>query len=106
MNTENPTVTLRALDSSRGVAWLIDGWNVFKRNPGVWVLITLHIIVLNILIGMLPMVGLLTTLFVPVIAGGLLLACMRVDDGGEIEVGMLFDGFRSPAFSKLVMLGV
>jgi uncharacterized membrane protein len=104
-NSGSPT-TIRSVDSGRGVNWLTEGWALFKRNPGVWIAILLIWMVLSIVVGMIPLVGLAMNLVAPVMTGGLMMACRRLDEGGTIGVEALFEGFKEPVFSKLVILGL
>jgi uncharacterized membrane protein len=99
--------TIRSVDSGRGVNWLTEAWDLFKRNPGIWIAIIVIWIVLSIVVGVMPLVGsIATNLFAPVISGGLMMACKRLDEGGDIGVEAMFEGFKGPAFSKLVILGL
>lgn len=79
----------------RGWAWIAEGWGLFKRQPGMWIGIVLLLFVIFIAAAFIPIVGgLLMTLFGPVFAAGVMIACKALDGGGELELGHLFAGFR------------
>ena len=45
------------VDAGRATAWLSGGWRLFNKAPGVWVAITIVLIVIHLLLAMLPFVG-------------------------------------------------
>lgn len=86
--------------------WIRQAWELFKRNPGIWIGIVVLWIVISGVLGAMPLLGLVTNLFTPVVMGGLMQACRRQAEGGDVSLDALFEGFRSPALSKLILLGV
>ncbi|HEX7219873.1 MAG TPA: BPSS1780 family membrane protein [Burkholderiales bacterium] len=91
--------------ASHGWSWIAEGWELFKRQPGMWIGIVLIAFVIFVAAAMIPVVGgLATTLFGPVFAGGVMIGCKALDTGGELELGHLFAGFKERT-SKLVGVG-
>lgn len=81
--------------ASHGWSWIAEGWELFKRQPGMWIGIVLIAFVIFVAAAMIPVVGgLATTLFGPVFAGGVMIGCKALDTGGELELGHLFAGFK------------
>ena len=81
--------------ASHGWSWIAEGWELFKRQPGMWIGIVLIAFVIFVAAAMIPVVGgLATTLFGPVFAGGIMIGCKALDTGGELELGHLFAGFK------------
>lgn len=81
--------------ASHGWSWIAEGWELFKRQPGMWIGIVLIAFVIFIGAAMIPIVGgLATTLFGPVFAAGIMIGCKALDTGGELELGHLFAGFK------------
>jgi uncharacterized membrane protein len=79
----------------RGWAWIAEGWELFKRQPGMWIGIILVLLVIFIAAALIPVVGgLAMTLFGPVFAAGIMIGGKALDGGGELEFGHLFAGFR------------
>ena len=81
--------------AGRGWSWIAQGWELFKRQPGMWIGIVLLGFVIFIAAAFIPVVGgLAMTLFGPVFAAGIMIGCKALDGGGELELGHLFAGFR------------
>ena len=81
--------------ASHGWNWIAEGWELFKRQPGMWIGIVLIAFVIFVGAAMIPIVGgLATTLFGPVFAAGVMIGCKALDTGGELELGHLFAGFK------------
>ena len=81
--------------ASHGWNWIAEGWELFKRQPGMWIGIVLIAFVIFVGAAMIPIVGgLATTLFGPVFAAGIMIGCKALDTGGELELGHLFAGFK------------
>src|SRR5688572_13815162 len=88
-----------------GWTWIADGWDLFKRQPGMWIGIVLLLFVIMIAAALIPIVGgLLMSLFGPVFAAGIVAGCKTLDTGGELEIGHLFAGFREKT-GTLVAVG-
>ena len=81
--------------AGNGWSWIAEGWELFKRQPGLWIGMVLLAAVIFIAASLIPIVGpLATTLFGPVFAAGVMVGCKTLDSGGELELGHLFAGFR------------
>ena len=86
----------QSVPAGNGWTWITDGWELFKRQPGMWIGMVLIAFVIFILAALIPVVGgLLLSLFGPVFAAGFMIGCKALDSGGELELGHLFAGFRS-----------
>lgn len=94
----------RTVQASRGFGWFGDGFVLFKRSPWIWILNTIIFFVIFILLGMIPIVSLLSSLLSPVIVAGLMLGCQALDKGEQLEVSHVFAGFQKNT-AKLVGLG-
>ena len=85
----------QARPASHGWDWIAEGWELFKRQPAMWIGIVLIAFVIFIGAALIPIFGgLLMTLFGPVFAAGIMAGCKALDTGGELEIGHLFAGFR------------
>lgn len=91
----------QSLPAGNATAWIGAGWNLFKQQPGMWILAIIILLVL----GIIPIVNLVLTLLGPVVVGGLMIGCRSIEEGNGLEVGHLFAGFREHA-GKLVLVGV
>ena len=85
----------QAQPAGHGWSWIAEGWELFKRQPGVWIGIVLIAFVIFILVALIPFVGgLLLSLFGPVFGAGIMIGCKSLDSGGQLEIGHLFAGFK------------
>lgn len=96
----------RGLEAARGWAWIVEGFELFKRKAGIWILITIILGVVFIGLTLIPVVGMLASwALYPVFAGGIMLGCHSLAQQGELEVGHLFSGFRIRT-GDLVVIGL
>jgi uncharacterized membrane protein len=105
---QSPTgsATGRAVEAGQGVEWLREGWQLFLKNPGVWIAIAVIALVIFLVLGFIPMIGqLAANLLAPVIGAGMLIGCRALVRGDELKVEHLFAGFRHNT-GNLVLLGV
>ena len=101
-----PAPSPRAVDADRGLAWWSEAWRLFTPAAGVWLLIIILLIILNIVLAAVPLVGHVSgQLLFPIFAGGLMLGCRAVDRGEPMTVGHLFAGF-STRTGPLFILGL
>jgi uncharacterized membrane protein len=78
-----------------GWTWITQGWELFKRQPGMWIGIVLLLLVIMIAAAFIPFIGgMAMSLFGPVFAAGIVSGCKALESGGELEIGHLFAGFR------------
>lgn len=96
---------IKSTEASRGAAWLIEGFEYFRRNALAWIGIVLIIIVISIASGVIPLAALVLQFLTPVFMGGLIMGCREISQGGGLKVNHLFAGFSEYA-GKLVLLGV
>jgi len=81
--------------AANGWTWIAEGWELFKRQPGLWIGIILLLLVIFIAAAFIPIVGnLAMTLFGPVFAAGIMVGCKALDSGEDLELAHLFAGFR------------
>jgi uncharacterized membrane protein len=95
----------RAVAAGRGWSWIVQGWDLFKRQPGLWIGITITLFVILFALGLIPLLGpLANAVLWPVLSAGLLLGCRALAEGGNLEFGHLFAGFRE-RFGTLIAVG-
>lgn len=94
----------RAVGAGQGWAWIAGGFDLFKGKPGTWILIVIVLGVLFIAMALVPFLGSLAAVVLyPVFAGGIMLGSQAQRQGGLIEVGHAFAGFRNRAGDLLVV---
>jgi uncharacterized membrane protein len=85
----------RSRPAGQGWAWIAEAWNLFKRQPGMWIAMIVVLGVIVIVAAMIPFIGSLALMvFFPAITAGLVIGCRALDEGGQLEFGHLFAGFR------------
>jgi len=96
----------RAVAVGNAFEWLRQGWALFVVNPGLWIAMTIVLLVVLIGLSIVPLVGTLAAnLLTPLLAAGMLLVCRKIANGETPQIPDLFAGFKLNT-SELVMLGV
>ena len=96
----------RTVDAGRGWDWIVEAFALFRRQPGMWILIVLLAGILFIAISIVPVLGsLASVLLFPIFGAGLMLGCKALDQGGALELAHLFAGFKQRT-GDLVLVGV
>jgi uncharacterized membrane protein len=86
----------RAVPAGNGWTWIASAWELFKRQPGMWIGMILLLAVILIVASLIPVAGgLIITLFAPVFAAGVVIGCRTLEEGHPLEIAHLFAGFRS-----------
>jgi uncharacterized membrane protein len=96
----------RAVDSGRGWGWLRDGWSLFRRHAGMWIVLGIVFFLILIAIALVPILGTFALILLsPVFVAGLMVGCQTVARGGDLELAHLFAGFRRNT-GQLMLIGV
>ena len=79
----NVAPTARSVDAGRSVEWFKAGWNLFLKNPGVWIAISVIMLVVVFVLSMVPVIGQIAVLVtLPIAGGGLVLFAMAAGFAG------------------------
>lgn len=93
--------------ASHGWTWIAEGWELFKRSPGIWIGIVLLLFVIMIAAAFIPFIGgLAMSLFGPVFAAGIVIGCRALERGEQLEIGHLFAGFRERTGTLIAVGGI
>jgi hypothetical protein len=96
----------RAVAGSHGWKWIRDGFVYFRRQAGMWIVLTLIFFGLIAATNLVPGVGwLVSALLIPVFVAGLMTGCRTIELGGELELSHLFAGFRHQT-GQLLLVGL
>ena len=99
-------VAPKSVSVGRGWGWIADGFSLFKRSPGSWILTVLIWLVIMIGVSLIPLLGQIALMLTTYIfIGGIMLGCRAQDDGKPFEINHLFAGF-SNSTSSLLLLSV
>lgn len=95
----------RGVAAGHGWAWIAQGWDLFKRQPALWIGMLVTMFLVLMLLAFIPLLGALANAVLwPVLEAGLLIGCRALDQDGSLEFGHLFAGFRE-RFGTLVAIG-
>lgn len=87
---------IKGLPAGSGVSWIKRGFDLFKQNPLIWIVILILYFAISMVANFIPFVGALAfTLLYAVFVGGLMMGCAAQDRGEELEIAHLFAGFKS-----------
>lgn len=96
------------VDAGRGWRWIVEGWQLFARAPGIWIVLLLIYLGINMVLSLIPLIGGLAYLLLsPVLTGGILYGADAQARGETLEISHLFRGFQDQGrMGPLVMLGL
>lgn len=98
---------MHKIPAQTGWRWFTQGFSLFRKQPAEISTLFLSYLFLMLGIGFVPVVGqILPLLLVPVFSMAFMQACLQIEQGKRIFPNLLLTGFRSPALSRLLMLGV
>ena len=85
----------RGVEAGRGYAWVTEGWEIFKLNAGMWILVCLVWGLITIVLNVIPVVGRFAfALIAPMFSAGVILGCRHLREGRTFGIGALFEGFQ------------
>lgn len=95
----------RVVEAGRGWQWIVEGFALFRKNPLMWIALTVVLVLIWMVSFLIPLIGpLLFNLLSPVLFAGLMMGCRAVERGEELELAHLFAGFRKNP-TALVTIG-
>jgi len=93
-----PPAVARSVPAGNGASWWGEAWRLFTPSVGMWLGVTVILIVISVVLSAVPIVGNLAgQVLYPVFAGGLMLGCRAIDRGEPLTLGHLFAGFSTRA---------
>ncbi len=94
----------RVLPSSRGAAWLAEGWRLFQSAPLSWIALVLAYWVIMSVISMIPLAGaVVVTTLVPGLSAGFMSVARAAERGERLQPGLLLSAFRTDARRQIVL---
>src|ERR1044071_2211458 len=75
----------RGVSAGRGWDWIVGGWDLFKKNPGMWIGLVVVGAIIMIVLAFIPFIGSLALMVLgPVFGAGVMLGCRALAEGGEL----------------------
>ena len=97
----------RVVAAGRGWQWLVEGFGLFRKNPAMWIALTIVLALLWVVSFIIPVLGpLLFNLLSPVLFAGLMIGCRALANGEPLEIAHLFAGFKQQAAPLVTVGGV
>jgi len=98
---------MEKLPANTGWLWIRQGFGLFRKQPIEMSTLFLSYMFLMLGLGLIPVLGqILPLLLVPMFSIGFMQACADIEQGKRVNPKLLLSGFRSPAFRRLLGLGV
>ncbi len=94
----------RTVDAGRGFGWFGDAFEIFKRQPLIWIGMFVVFFILAFVAGLIPFIGgIAVSVMTPVFMAGFVLAADAGARGEEVRFGHLFGGFERQAGSLITV---
>lgn len=85
----------RQLPYNRGLAWLVEGLQLWRRNPALLTFASFGYLLMLVLVSVVPFIGqVIASLLMPVLSLGVLNTCQAIDKGRKAGPDILFSGFQ------------
>ncbi|MFP4614620.1 MAG: BPSS1780 family membrane protein [Thiohalorhabdus sp.] len=84
----------RGVAVGRGWGWIREGFGLFKRQPGLWVLLSMTVVLIQMGLSMVPVVSILNNFFMFLFMAGMYFAAEQTANDGDAAFPDLFVGFR------------
>jgi len=106
-NSINTTLESRQVPAGNAWAWIASGFNLFKANPVMWIVILLIYLAIIIPISLVPVIGsVVSTLLAPVFAAGMMWGCKALVNKQDLEINHLFEGFKKNTAQLIAVGGI
>jgi len=101
-------MTHKQVSATAGWTWFAQGWSVFTKSAGLWIVLALIFGIIYFVLSLIPIIGALAAaLLGPALFGGLLYGARELDRGRSLEVAHLFQAFREPGRAgPMILLGL
>ena len=87
----------QAVSAGRGLKWLTEGWALFKKEPLIFIAMSVISLIGIFIINLIPLLGsLATVLFWPALAAGFFLAFKHAQQNQTVSINDLFEPFKAP----------
>ena len=86
-----------------GASWIGRAWRMFMLRPWLWIGMVFVMFLIQMALSLIPFVSIVVNLLPLFFVGGFMLSCDALQEGGELEFGYLFSGFKYK-FNELAVL--
>lgn len=101
-------MTHQRVDAAAGWKWIVSGWHLFTRSPGLWVVMALLFGIIYFVLSWVPFLGPLAALVLaPALFGGMVHGARELDQGRSLDIAYLFHGLRDSSLAgAMLVLGL
>ena len=104
-NVPMNTINIKQVPVANAWAWIVSGYNLFKKNPAMWIILFIIYLAIIVPLSLIPIIGsVVSTLLAPVFSAGIMWGCEAVTKNEELEINHLFAGFKKNT-SQLIAVG-
>ena len=97
----------RQVAAGQGWQWIVEGFDLFKKSPIIWVVLFIILFLITIALHFIPILGpLVFYILSPVFLAGLMIGCKAQQNGEELEIAHLFAGFKKNTNSLIALGGI
>lgn len=96
------------VETGAGWNWIAQGWEIFMKNPGIWIVLALILFVVYFVLSWIPIIGgLAASVLGPALLGGLIYGARELDHDRSLEIPHLFQAFSdSDRTVPMLLLGL
>lgn len=96
---------MQSVEPGKGLAWFGDGWEIFKRNPGMWIVCMILLFVIAVVLNLVPLLGpLLLALLTPGLLGGMLYSARELSEQRAMDISHLFIAFQQTEMRNAMLV--
>ena len=96
----------RTVAASHGWTWITGGFRLFVKTPWMWLAVLGVLFVFAKLLVLIPVLGIVFVLLIPVFIAGLMEGARAVEEGQQLKVMHLACGFQKNAGSLVTLGGI
>lgn len=94
----------KSVPAGNAMTWIGNAWNLFKQQPGLWILLCIVYFILSLVLGFIPFIGSIAQIFItPILLAGFMCACEKLRTEGSFEFGDMFAGFQKNTGSLMII---
>lgn len=96
----------QSVPAGNAMRWLSEGWTLFTKAPGSWILNVIVFLVLFMVLAVIPLLGgIASNVMMPIFMAGLFAGCKALDNDEPLQVAHLFAGFKERG-GQLALIGI
>lgn len=101
-------MSYQRVEAGAGWTWITRGWDIFMKNPGIWIVLALILGIIFFVLNFIPLLGgLAAAVLGPALFGGLIYGARELDHDRSLEIPHLFQAFQdSDRTVPMILLGL